>query len=112
MQDSAAATELCGLALITCSFGQVVECLLARNFYPIVSKVGFMIADIITRCAFAVYASQAYRYFFRAGACSETTNDSLWSMCGLHSGPHHLRKQVHIVISLTRHLFANRVQDF
>lgn len=33
-------------------------------------------------------------------------------MCGLHSGPHHLRKQVHIVISLTRHLFANRVQDF
>jgi hypothetical protein len=33
-------------------------------------------------------------------------------MCGLHSGPHHLRKQVHIVISLTRHLFANSVQDF
>jgi hypothetical protein len=31
---------------------------------PIVSKVGFMITDIITRCAFAVYASQAYRYFF------------------------------------------------
>jgi hypothetical protein len=33
-------------------------------------------------------------------------------MCGLHSGPHHLRKQVHIVISLTRHLFANRMQHF
>ncbi len=50
---------------------------------------------------------------FRARrACSETTDDALWSMCGLHSGPHHLRKQVHIVISLTRHLFANRVQDF
>ena len=45
-------------------------------------------------------------------ACSETTNDSLWSMSGLRSGPHHLRKQVNIVISLTRHLFANRVQDF
>ena len=44
-------------------------------------------------------------------ACSETTNDSLWSMSGLRSGPHHLRKQVNIVISLTRHLFANRVQD-
>ena len=45
-------------------------------------------------------------------ACSETTNDALWTMCRLHTGPYHLGKQVHIVISLTRHFFANRVQDF
>src|ERR1044072_8766201 len=50
---------------------------------------------------------------FRARrACSETTNDALRAMSRLHTGPHHLSKQVHIVISLTRHLFANRVQNF
>jgi hypothetical protein len=38
---------------------------------PIVSKVGFMIAtvvDIITRCACAVYASRACRYYFLRAA--------------------------------------------
>jgi len=51
--------------------------------------------------------------FFRAWrSSSETTNDALWAISGLHSRPHHLRKQVYIVISLTRHLFPNRVQDF
>ncbi len=50
---------------------------------------------------------------FRARrACSETTNDALRAMSRLHTRPHHLGKQVHIIISLTRHLFANRVQDF
>ena len=46
----------------------------------------------------------------RAG--SEATDDALWTMRGLHSGADHLREKVDIVVSLTRHLFANRVQDF
>jgi hypothetical protein len=50
---------------------------------------------------------------FRAWcARSEAANDALWSMRRLHSGSDHLRKQVNVVIGLTRHLFANLVQDF
>jgi hypothetical protein len=42
----------------------------------------------------------------------EAADNALWSMRGLHSGPHHLCKQIDIIISFTRHLLANRVQDF
>jgi len=45
-------------------------------------------------------------------ACSETADDALWAMCRLHTGAHHLREKIYIVVSLTRHLFADRVQDF
>jgi len=54
----------------------------------------------------------AVTIFCARGAGSEATNDALWPMRWLHAGSHHLGKQVDIVISLTRHLLANRVQDF
>jgi hypothetical protein len=54
----------------------------------------------------------AVTIFCAGRAGPETTNDALWTMCWLHAGPHHLGKQVNIVISLTRHLLANLVQDF
>jgi hypothetical protein len=45
-------------------------------------------------------------------ACSEAADDALWTMRRLHTGAHHLCEEIDVVVSLTRHLFADRVQDF
>src|SRR6185503_4220899 len=43
-------------------------------------------------------------------ASSETTNHSLRSVRWLHSGSHHLGKQVNIIVRFARHVFPDRVQ--
>ena len=50
--------------------------------------------------------------FSARSACSETADDALWAMGRLRSGAHHLHEEIDIVVSLARHLFADRVQDF
>src|SRR5687768_5628699 len=45
-------------------------------------------------------------------ASSEAADHALWTMQRPHARSDHLRKEVNVVISFTRHLFANRVQHF
>ena len=69
VQDSAASAELRGLTLITCSLGEVVKSLLARNLQTDRFKSWIHdVLSIIARYAFAVYASPAVRFPFQREA--------------------------------------------
>jgi hypothetical protein len=59
---------------------------------------------MLRRLSVSIFSARRTRF--------EAADHALWSSDGLHAGPHHLCKQIDIVISLARHLFTNRVEDF
>src|SRR4029079_1319075 len=88
VQDSAASAELRGLTLITCSLGEVVKSLLARNLQTdrFKSRVHHQMSILVTRTLLrAALSLSMLRGFAVTGfstrrACSETADDSLWAM--------------------------------
>jgi hypothetical protein len=93
MQDSAASAELRGLTLITCSLGEVVESLLARNFQTdrFKSRVHHQLSILVTRTllraalSLSMLRGFAVTVFCTRRACSDTTDDALWAMRRLHT---------------------------
>src|SRR5215510_16608819 len=75
-----------------------------------------MTADLFTLLRATLSLSTFCRLIFLSlvttRTSSETANDPFGSVCWLHTGPHHLSKQVYIIVCFTRHLFANRMKDF
>src|SRR5215510_13323154 len=75
-----------------------------------------MTADLFTLLRATLSLSTFCRLIFLSlvttRTSSETANDPFGPVCWLHTGPHHLSKQVYIIVCFTRHLFANRMKDF
>src|SRR6185295_1231009 len=102
VQDGAASAELRGLPLITCSFGEVVESLLARNFQTdrFKSWIHHQLSNTGTRTLLRAALSLSMLHGFAVVGCSarracfETTDDALWAMRRLHSGADHLCEQI------------------
>src|SRR6185369_3308490 len=117
MQHGATSVQLRGFPLIACSLCQIVESFLARNFQT--DRFKSRIHDSTKYClrslsraalALSMLRRLTVAILRARCACSETTNDALWTMSGLCSRAHHLREKINIIICLTRHLLANRVQ--